>query len=126
MAPGDTAAVLARAAAAPAWTPLQARLGLPLQPLSLCTAVCAQAQVTLRHTVAVSVCALQDCMVVPSRYRLWSCACRSQHASTSLIHEVPLHLPYQYALFMPLYALEWCVTTGPNNLCSPFCCRHAI
>lgn len=46
MAPGDTAAVLARAAAAPAWTPLQARLGLPLQPLSLCTAVCAQAQVT--------------------------------------------------------------------------------
>ena len=46
MAPGDTAAVLARAAAAPAWTPLQARLGLPLQPLSLCKAVCSQAQVT--------------------------------------------------------------------------------
>ncbi|KAK9836344.1 hypothetical protein WJX81_007135 [Elliptochloris bilobata] len=43
-APGDTAAVLARAAAAPAWTPLQARLGMPLQPLGLCTAVCAQAQ----------------------------------------------------------------------------------
>lgn len=79
MAPGDTAAVLARTAAAPAWTPLQARLGLPLQPLSLCMAVCSQAQVTcvtlrrclclhhmtagdLFHTVPASVFEPQDCI----------------------------------------------------------------